>query len=436
MDNNPAPGTGGADASAGVAARPSSSPHLAIHPEMSKHLGLDRGARWRRVAWRAVKLTIVVAVLVLTVRMVQRVRRPNAPAQYVTTAVSRGELRVVVSATGRVEAATTIEVGAEVSGRITRLLVDDNARVTRGQLLAEIDPQQLAAEVAQQRAQLAAARATVRQARATVTEQEQLSTRTSALAALALATQQNVESNQASVERARAAYDVAVANAQLAEAGGAAARSRLDKATIRSPIDGIVLARLVEPGQTVTAGFTTPVLFKLAEDLTRMILRVDVDEADIGRVRHGNLATFTVDSYPGRQFSSRVVSVRNEPKIEQNVVTYEAELEVINTDLSLRPGMTATATMVTEVRADVLLVANAALRFLPPGVSAGSPVSHEGRVWLAPKPRSAATRAGVPVGEPVAVALRLGASDGINTEVVGGELAANTLVIIDSKDTP
>ncbi len=397
-------------------------------PEMIAQLGLGRGARARRIAWRVAKYLALALVALAVARQIQQARQPAPPPTYVTAEVTRGELRVTVAATGRVQAATTVDVGAEVSGRIVALPVDDNARVTRGQVLAVIDPEQLQAAVTQQQAQVAAAQASVRQARATLDEARQSARRTTELAGQALASTQTVESSAAAAARAAAAYDVAVANARLAAAGLTSARSKLDKATIRSPIDGIVLDRLVEPGQTVTAGFATPVLFTIAEDLARMTLKVDIDEADVGRVRDGNPATFTVDAYLGRAFPSKVVRLSNQPTISQSVVTYEAQLEVDNHELLLRPGMTATATITTDVRPDVVLVPDAALRFTPPGATAPPIAAGAGRVWLAP-----VRGADGALGKPTAVVVELGASDGTRTEVKGGGLAPGAAVLVDTK---
>jgi HlyD family secretion protein len=414
-----------------VPAIPAPAVRAAPSPEMIKTLGLGRGAKLRALGWRVAKYAALAAIVVAVVAGVQRWRRPAPAPTYRSVAITRGDLRVTVTATGRVQAATTVEVGAEVSGRIERLLVDENAPVTRGQLLAVIDDTQLEAALAQGQAQLAAARASVRQASVTVTELELSARRTTALADQALEAKATVESSQAALGRATAAHAVAVANARLAEAQVNEARSRLGKATIRSPIDGVVLARNVEPGQTVTAGFTTPVLFKLAEDLTRMLVKVDIDEADIGRVREGNLATFTVDAYPGREFTSRVLRLSNEPTITQNVVTYQGELVADNLDLVLRPGMTATATIITEVRHDVPLVANAALRFIPDGATSTQVPAGRGRLWLA----SGLPGAGLGA-VPLAVEVETGATDGVSTELRGAAPAVATAVLVETEGAP
>jgi HlyD family secretion protein len=222
----------------------------------------------------------------------------------------------------------------------------------------------------------------------------------------------------------------AAASATLARATLSQARSRLDKTNIFSPISGIVLSRRVEPGQTVTAGFQTPLLFRLAQDLTQMRLNVDIDEADVGRVNEGQEATFTVEAYPERTFRSRVISLRNEPKASQNVVTYQAVLSVENQERLLRPGMTCTATILAATRKDVLLVPNGALRFSPPASAGGQEPKTVGtnpdptkrqRVWV------------LRANAPAPITVRAGATDGSVTEIVSGDVTPGTEVIVEKK---
>ncbi|MCE9575548.1 MAG: efflux RND transporter periplasmic adaptor subunit [Deltaproteobacteria bacterium] len=400
-------------------------------PDVARVLGLGRGAR----TWRSVKrygIWALALVLVLGVaRAIVRGGGPAAPPRYVTAPITRGDLRVTVTATGTLHAPTAVDVGAEVSGRLIKVNVDYNDRVTKGQVLAVIDPEQLRAAVAQAEAQVAVADAAVRQAVVTATEQRQIAERTARLGAQQLIATQEVESAEAARARADAAVGSARANRTLAVAQATQARSKLAKATITSPIDGIVLAREVALGQTVTAGFTTPVLFELAEDLGHLTLNVDIDEADIGRVREGNAVTFTVDAYPGRTFASTVVQLRNHATVTQHVVTYEAVLAVDNREHLLRPGMTATALIVTEIRTDVRMVPNAALRFEPTGATAAAP-------------GPAATRAGAAAkrvwrlegGAVIATSLTTGVTDGTSTEVTSDAPAAGTAVIVDVEDAP
>jgi HlyD family secretion protein len=315
---------------------------------------------------------------------------------------------------------STVEVGAEVSGRVTEVLVDYNAQVQKGQLLAVIDPEQPKAAVAESEARVRESDATVRQARATLTEARQNRDRALVQARDGLVSQKELEAAEAALERGEATLASAQASSTVARATLESQRSRLDKTRIISPIDGIVLSRSVEPGQTVTSGFTTPVLFKLTEDLRRMELLVYVDEADVGRAREGQTASFTVDAYPERSFPSKLLSLRNEPKEEQNVVTYEAVLQVDNSELLLRPGMTATATIVADVRKDVLAVPNAALRFAPPTLDPSQAAKPgERRVWV--------LKGSTP--EPMVV--RTGVSDGRLTELRSDKPSAGTQVITD-----
>ena len=393
--------------------------------EVMKTLGLGRRAGLGRLARRLIVWGIVLAIAAGIAGVIVRMRRPAAAPVFVTSPVVRGDIRITVTATGSVEALKQVEVGAEVSGRVVELPVDYNDHVTSGQVLAVIDPEQLLAAEDQTRAQVLAAQAAVRQAKATAIEQRQAVIRTRSLADQQLIARQALEASQASADRAEAALANAQANATLAEAALAQAHSHRDKSTIRSPIDGIVLARLIEPGQTVTAGFTTPILFRIAEDLARMRLKVAVDEADVGRVKEGDIATFTVDAYPERTFPSRVVALRNDPKVAQNVVTYEAVMSVDNKELLLKPGMTATATIETDLRRAVLLVPNTAVRFVPPRAVAAPARPGWRSVWV----QHGATA-------PVEVPVRLGSTDGTNTEVLGGALAERDVVVSDIKDAP
>lgn len=393
--------------------------------DIQKTLGLGKRHRGRRALRIITVLLAIAAVVALAIRFYQS-RAAKGQPRYETVALATGDLLVTATATGRVEGLNTVEVGAEVSGRILRVHKDFNDQVKKGQILAEIDPEQLRAAVAQAKAQAASARAAIAEAQATLTQTALAASRARAMFADNLSSKATVETAEAASARAKAALGSARAQASLAEASLAQAQYRLDRTVIVSPIDGIVLARSIEPGQTVTAGFTTPILFKLAENLTQMTLHVDIDEADIGRVREGLEATFTVDAYPNRAFPSKVQSIRNEPKISQNVVTYEGVLAVDNAERLLRPGMTATATIIVETRRGALLVPNAALRFAPkdPNAKKGAQPAPPEK----PGERHAFVLEG---GKPVSLPLRVGASDGRMTEVLSGA-GAGTQVILDT----
>lgn len=339
----------------------------------------------------------------------------------------RGDLTVIVSATGTLQPVNTVDVGAEISGRLERVLVDFNVRVKKGDTLAEIDTRQLRAQVERSAAGLEAAEAGLKQAQATLLEAKQNMTRIEQLAGSKLISQQELDAARATSARAEAGVASAQAQVTVSRAGLNSDRTNLEKAVIRAPIDGVVLARKVEPGQTVAATFQTPILFKLAEDLTRMKLIVNVDEADVGGVRESQAATFRVDAYPDREFSARLTSVRNEPLTIQGVVSYEAVLTVDNTEGLLRPGMTANSTIRTEARTNVLLVPNTALRFVPPGATlptlpdaaTGVRENAPNYVWI--------LRDKIPV--PVRV--KKGLTDGRSTEVVSGEIAVGAMLLVD-----
>jgi HlyD family secretion protein len=396
--------------------------------DVRRALGPGRPSAVRRiVTW--VVLAGLVGVAVFAIRA-WRIRAASKGPTYETAEVKRGDVLVTVTATGTLQAVTSVEVGAEVTGKVLTVKVEANDVVKKGQLLAEIDPEQLRASADQAMAQVSQANASIMQAKATVTEAQLALERAKSLREQGLLGQADLESATAAKQRADANLASANASATLAGAAYKSAKSRLDKTKIYSPIDGSVLSRLVEPGQTVTAGFTTPVLFKLAQDLTLMRLNVDVDEADVGRVGEGLDASFTVEAYPGRKFGSKVISLRNEPKTSQNVVTYQAVLAVDNAEKLLRPGMTCTATIVSETKKDALTVPNAALRFTPPSTQApekkAGVVESEKKqhVWI------------LQGKTPVAIDVVVGASDGIVTEILGGDLKPGTQVIVDVKEAP
>lgn len=399
---------------------------------------LGKGDRKTRLRRRLVRLAIAAVVVVGAgfggVHLWQKREAESKPILE-TMPIERRDIRVTVSATGTLEGLNTVEVGSEVSGKLTQVLVDFNDPVHVGQVLAVVDPEQSRAAVDEATAQVASADATIHEAKASLVEAQKKHARAKEQRAVGLVSEQDFETIEATALRAEAALKSANASSILARATLKSAQSRLEKTTIVSPIDGIVLSRLVEEGQTVAASMTTPVLFKLAQDLRKMSLSVSIDEADIGRVREGQEASFTVDTYPEHNFPSKVLSLRNDPVTVQNVVTYEAILAVDNGELLLRPGMTAAATLVIETKKDVLAVPNAALRFAP-----SEEVKKELRVPGVPKgprkPTIAPTRAGNEVwvnedGIPRVKSVIVGVSDGAFTELVDGPLGEGAKVIVD-----
>ncbi len=415
-------------------------PSRSPDPNVLASVGL--GAARRSRTGRFVTIALVVGALGGIAFGATRCARARAEAKlpvYQTVQAARTSIQVTISATGTLQGLNTVEVGSEVSGKVVDVKVDYNDSVKAGQVLAEIDPEQLRAAVDQETAQVASADSAINQARATLTEAKQKAERAEGQFKSGLLSAQDLEAAQAAKLRAEASLQSANASATLARASLKSAKSKLVKTTIVSPIDGMVLARLVEAGQTVTAGFQTPVLFKLTQDLRRMTLRVYIDEADIGRAREGQAATFTVDAYPNRTFQSKVLSLRNEPKTDQNVVSYEAVLEVDNSELLLRPGMTATATIVAEKHDNVLAVPNAALRFSPPKEAQFQPPPGLGLGRGAKKPGQGSEDQGkrifgLSAGQPVSLPIKAGASDGQMTEIVSDQVKEGTPVIVDVEE--
>jgi HlyD family secretion protein len=394
------------------------------------------------------------AILLVSVGLWLRHPRTRATEpRYRTEPAAMGKLVVKVSATGNLQPTNKVEVSSELSGIVTRVLVDDNDRVKKDQVLAQLDLSKLKDTVAKSRASMAAAEAQVVQAQATVAEARAALARFKQVAELSggkVPSRSEMDAAEANLKRATANEASARANVTQVRANLQSDRTNLGKASIRSPIDGVVLTRKVEPGQTVAAALQAPVLFTLAEDLTKMKLQVDVDEADVGQVKVGQRATFGVDAYPGRRYAGVITRVGYGSQVKDNVVSYPTLLTVSNDDLSLRPGMTATAEIITTTRENVLLVPNAALRFTPPPAGppgAGGPGGGGIVGKLLPRPPGAPPKAKTPApgdkprvwvlqgGQAVPVEVRTGATNGQLTEIVGGSLTAGTQVITESLAT-
>ena len=414
--------------------------------DAARRLGLERAARRGRrpLRWFGVAALLLVAGWVLMAALDDE----DTAARYETQDARRGDLTLLVTATGNLQPTNQVDVGIEVSGTVASVEVDYNDAVEIGQVLARLDRSKLEAQVAKSEATLAAARARVAQMQATLTETGNTLKRLRTMHESTdgrLPAEQDLDAAEAAYARART--EVASAEAAVAEAQATLTvnRTDLDKAVIRSPINGIVLVRAVEPGQTVAASFQSPVLFTLAEDLTQMELHVDVDEADVGQVRAGQTATFTVDAYPDRSFPARVALVRYGAQEVAGVITYKAVLNVANADLALRPGMTATADILVRDIEDALLVPNAALRFSPPvqtedGAESGSVL---GRLLPRP-PRAPAKRDAdgahrseqsvwvLRDGEPTELAVTVGVTDGLFTQVLSGDIQPGMALLTDT----
>jgi len=341
---------------------------------VEEFLGENERPRWRR--WAKYWLpALIVLVLILAI---SRCSGGDEGTEYITQTVEQKALDLTVSATGNLRPTNQVEVGSEVSGRIDVITVDVNDQVSRGQVLAQINTDIIDDQITQSRANLNAARASVAQAQASLdVDQAQLGRLREVyrISGGKVPSQTELEAAQANVARDRAGVASARANVTSAQAALSSSVTNRSRAVIRSPVAGVVLARQVEPGQTVAAAFNTPTLFVLAEDLSAMQLRVEIDEADVGQVRPGQKATFAVDAYPGKRFpavveridlaSSNTATSGSESSALGSVVSYEARLSVANVDGLLRPGMTATATISTENTGKQLLVPNSALRFDP-----------------------------------------------------------------------
>lgn len=366
--------------------------------------------------------------------------------RYVTAAVTLGDLEVVVTATGSVQPTNQVDLSSELSGIVRKVLVDYNSPVEVGQVLAELDTDKLEATVESARAKLNAAKAKVNEAEATVLETKREYERKRTLAAREISPAHELDAASAAHDRAVAALASARAEVGVAEADLRLEETDLAKACICSPIEGVVLKRNIDPGQTVASSLQAPVLFSIAEDLRQMEVQVDVDEADVGKVEQGQTATFSVDAYPDRRFLATLRELRFAAETVQGVVTYKAVLTVDNAELLLRPGMTATAQIIVQEVQDALLVPNAALRFSPPAdTSADQSGGFLDKLLPGPpqfRPPSAPEETG-PVrqvwvmrdGAPAAIAIVTGATDGNRTEILEGEIEEGEAVIVDLATT-
>ena len=407
------------------------------------HAVLGTGARPGRARLWSLTLGVVAVLAVAGVAAVWSLGSGGNTVRYVTEPVTRGTLVVLVTATGSVQPTKKVDVSSEITGMIRRVLVDYNSPVTVGQVLAEIDTDKLNATVDNSRAKLAAARARVAEALATILQTERELTRKRTLAQRSIASAHDLDVAQATYDRAVAALSSAQADVGAAEAELRLNETNLAKAVVRSPINGVILKRNVDPGQTVVATMQAPVMFSIAEDLRQMELQIDVDEADVGKVRPGQTATFSVDAFADRKFPATIKDVRFASETIQGVVTYKAILVIDNSEMLLRPGMTATAEIRSSKVANALLIPNAALRYRP------ATVRRDQRGFLRrlmPGPPQRTTSPRDPTGPnrtvwvagpdgPQTVPIVVGVSDGRRTEVREGQLVEGQAVIIDQAGT-
>ncbi|MBY0581782.1 MAG: efflux RND transporter periplasmic adaptor subunit [Sphingomonas sp.] len=408
-------------------------------------------------AWRGyIKWVLVAIGVVLLVLLALRIFSGGPKPQYATETIARGDLTVSVSATGKLAPTNQVDVGSELSGLVTKVAVDVNDHVTKGQALALVDPSRFQDAVNQSQASLNANVAAVAQQRATLAQAQATLARFQDVSKLSGGrVPAKTEMDQAIADRDRALANVRAAEANVVSARAALSsnETQLAKTVIYSPVNGVVLARQVELGQTVAASFNTPTLFVIAEDLSQMKLEVQIDEADVGEVREGQPASFTVDAFPGRKFPAKITrvdlgsnlsaqsSTASTTTTSQQVVSYGATLAVANPEQRLRPGMTATADITTTAKTNVLLVPNAAFRFKPSdaakqggGIASafgpprfrrgnedkGATVSRGGRQQVYVQQAD---------GSLQQVSVVTGDTNGQFTEVVGGDLKAGMQVV-------
>ena len=391
--------------------------------------GPPRGGRARWGRW----VLVLAVVALLGGTGFYWTRHGQEAPRYVTEPVTRGTVTVSLTATGTVNPVTVVEVGTYVSGPIVKWYCDFNARVTEGQLCAQIDPRPFQMVADQATANLAVARAQLLKDQASLTYAKATYERDSGLLQRGIVSQATLDGEKNAYDQAVAqiTYDQSAIQERQAELN--AAQVNLGFSHIISPVDGIVVSRNIEVGQTVAASFQTPILFLIATDLTKMQVDTNVSESDIGGVNVGDRATFTVQTFPGRQFEGKVRQVRQAPTTVQNVVTYDVVVAVDNRDGALKPGMTATTRVIKDERADVLMVPAQALRFLPEGVSRGPRAGGAARGGQRPPGGEREHRRRVWVqrdGKPVAMPVTTGLEDGTSAELVKGDVKEGDAVIV------
>jgi HlyD family secretion protein len=422
-------------------------------PDLQALLGTDHPPHWwaRPALWIGLAIAAAIAG---GIYYWQAQKQSQAAPVFVTEAVRKGNLTLTVSANGTIVPTRVVNIGSELSGTVQRVRVDVNDVVKKGQVLVELDTAKLDDQVARSRAALTAAQAQLAQTSATVKEARAGLARFEEVSRLSggkVPSATELDSARATLDRAVGAEASATANVLEARATLSTDETNLSKASIRSPINGVVLTRSVDPGNAVAASLQAVTLFTIAEDLAQLRAEVAVDEADVGAVKVGQKATFTVSAYPSRQFPAKVTRVAFGSTKTDNVITYTSWLEVDNSDLSLRPGMTAASTIVSTERNNVLLVPNTALRFTPAVASTTAPAASSGGSVVSKliprmpprsggrKPAGGGNNAAVRQiwvlqdGQPVAVAVTTGITDGRVTEVSGPELKEGMAVITDQR---
>ncbi len=425
---------------------PTTTPAVPNAEGLAALIGANTNGLRRNPSTRWLLLAIAALLAASGVLMAFRSRAADSPVTYQTETVTRGTLNVTVSATGNLQPTNKVDVGSELSGLVEAVLVQENDQVKAGQVIARLDTSKLKDAIARSQASLASVEAKQAQAEATLAESTANLNRLHEVSTLSggkVPSRSEMETAEATLLRSQAEVSSAKAAVNDARAALSSDQINLSKASIRSPIDGIVLSRKVEPGQAVAASLQVATLFTIAEDLRKMDLEVAVDEADVGKVKEGQHATFTVDAYPNRRYSAEVTRVAYGSTTSNNVVTYTTKLKVTNEDLSLRPGMTATAQIACITRDHALLIPNAALRFTPSAGPAESNRSLLRRLMPGPPPDDPNARQTkvktsaqqvwtLRDGHVAPVGLTVGETDGRLTEVTSGDLEEGASVITDA----
>jgi HlyD family secretion protein len=378
----------------------------------------------------------VIVILALATGGIYYLKEKKPDTTYKTARVERGDIVSSVSATGNLAAVVTVQVGTQVSGTIQKLFVDFNSPVKKGEVIARIDPALFAAQADQTRGSYISAQANLLKARADLNDAKRNLERNRQLIKDGIVAQSDFDTAENRYEQAVATVKAAEGTVSQTRGAFRQAETNLRYATIRSPVDGIVVSRNVDVGQTVAASFQTPTLFTIAQDLTKMEIDTSVDEADISRVRVGQPVTFTVDSYPESRFTGKVVQIRNAPIITQNVVTYIVVIGVENKELKLKPGMTANVGIETARKENVLKIPSAALRFRPKDQK-----ETNAKPSTTAEPRRMKKEASQQVyilgrdNKPMPVPIKTGISNDGQVELVEGNLKENDEVIIEQVTT-
>ena len=369
------------------------------------------------------KILIGIIILIIIAAGVFALFRDKEPEiKFRTINVSKGDIREIVTASGTVNAVTTVLVGTQVSGTIKHIYVDFNSQVKKDQLIVQIDPAIFEAQVEQARANLLSARANLEKADAALVDAKRTFDRTKELYQRNLIARSELDTAETNHETSKAQVEVAKAQIVQTEAALKLAETNLKYTRIVSPVDGIVVSRNVDVGQTVAASFQTPTLFTIAQDLTKMQINTNVDEADIGKIKIGQPVEFNVDAYPEIIFNGKVWQIRIAPITVQNVVTYDVVIKMDNPELKLKPGMTANVSILTAVKKDILKIPNAALRFRPSDKNKVNAQQKGFGVWQLVN------------GEPNRIPVSAGISDGSFTEVISGDIREGQEIIIESLD--